>query len=351
MARVLIVLASTERRGAEVEGAQLAAELCAAGVEAEVVALHPGATPSLDVRALGSTPLAMSTLRALRSAAARFDVVVAYGSSTLPACAIALLAARTPFVYRSIGDPERWARGRLHRWRTGVLFRRARHVVALWPAAAASIQRLYRVPPERISCIANARPLPDGEPTARAVARDALGLPRDALVVVWVGALSEEKRPALAVDAVAELDGAYLLLAGEGALRADVEARAESVLPGRHRLAGAVVPLDPLWAAADVVLLTSRTEGMPGVLIEAALHGVPAVATAVGAVGAIVVDGVTGRLVPDGAGPGAIAAALREVVAGRAAFGAAAERHAGATFIWPAVVPAWLQVLDDVGRS
>ena len=351
MARVLIVLASTERRGAEVEGSQLAAQLRAAGVDAEAVALHAGAAPSLAVQSLGPAPLAISTLRALRATAAAFDVVVAYGSTTLPACAIALFGTRIPFVYRSIGDPARWTRGRFHRWRTGVQFRRARHVVALWPGAAGSIRRLYRVPPERITCIANARPVPDAAAARlRDAACETLGLPPDATVVAWVGALAEEKRPLLAVDAVAATAGAFLLMAGEGPLRPAVAAACADALPGRHRLAGVMVPLDPLWAAADVVLLTSRTEGMPGVLIEAALRGVPAVATDVGAVREIVRDGVTGRVVPECADATVIATALREAVAARAQLGAAAEQHSRAEFVWPAVLPEWLAVLAEHTR-
>lgn len=351
MTRVLIVLASAERRGAEVEGAQLAAELISAGLDAEVVALHAGANPSLEVETLGSAPLAVSTLRALRAAAKGVDVVVAYGSTTLPACALALLGRRTPFVYRSIGDPARWSRGRFHRWRTGVLFRRAAQVVALWPEAAESIRRLYRVPADRITCIANARPEPDAAAViTREAAREALGLPADATVVAWVGALADEKRPLLAVASVAATDGAFLLIAGEGPLRSTVAAACARELPGRHVLAGLVVPLAPVWAAADAVLLTSRTEGMPGVLIEAALHGVPAVATDVGAVRQIVLDGVAGRVVAEGADASVIAAALREVVVAHAEFGAAAERHVHLAFVWQSVLPEWLRVLASVAR-
>jgi hypothetical protein len=55
----------------------------------------------------------------------------------------------------------------------------------------------------------------------------------------------------------------------------------------------------PLWlAAADIVLLPSRVEGRPLALLEAHAAGRPVVATRVGGVGEIVVDGQTGLLVP-----------------------------------------------------
>jgi glycosyltransferase involved in cell wall biosynthesis len=308
------------------------------------------------VPVLGNAPLGLTTLRALRRKAATFDVVIAYGSTTLPACAAALVGARTPFVYRSIGDPARWSRGRVHRWRTGVLFRRASHVVALWPGASLSIQHLYGVSPSRLSCVPNARPVPlddDGDDRAasRARARVALGLPLTGSVIAWAGALSREKRPELAVDAVAALDECFLVIAGDGPLQAAVAARCAAQLPGRHLLAGLLVPLTPLWAAADVVLLTSRTEGMPGVLIEAALQGVPAVATDVGGVAEIVLDGTTGELVPADADAGQLAAALRRVVGRRTELGAAAERRARESFLWPQVLPSWLEVLRRSSTS
>ena len=57
-------------------------------------------------------------------------------------------------------------------------------------------------------------------------------------------------------------------------------------------------PVD--WMPAlDALVLTSRTEGVPGVLIEAGMSGVPAVTTDVGWVREVVLDGVTGAVVQD----------------------------------------------------
>ena len=348
--RALIVLTSNDRRGAEVEGSQLAAELNDAGVDARVVALRGGSADPIDVVALGERPLSFTVLRSLRRLAADVDVVVAFGSTTLPACAIALLGRRTPFVYRSIGDPARWVRGRVHRWRTGLLFCRATHVIALWPAAAAAIETLYGVRAGRVSCIPNARP-PAAAPTeSQVAARESFGLPTDGHVVVWVGALSPEKRPVAAVEAVAALPETWLLMAGEGVLRDEVQAACDRLLPGRHRLVGVVAPLEPVWAAADVVLLTSATEGMPGVLIEAALHGVPAVATDVGAVRSVVVDGVSGVVVDAGSSSGSFAAALAIGFEHRAQWGAAAREHATTTFTWSEVVPRWVALIERLGK-
>lgn len=343
--RVLIVISSDARRGAEIEGVQLAAELTGVGFDARAVALSPSPERGVAVECLGRRRLGLVTLRRLRQLARSYDIVVAYGSSTLPACAIGLVGSSVPFVYRSIGDPTAWVRNGVHRWRTGLLFRRAAAVVALWPAAAAAIERLYGVDGDRLSCIPNARPVPAASTASeRAASRAALGLPPTAQVVAWVGAFSAEKRPVHAVAAVGALPGAWLAMAGTGPLLAEVEVAGAAQLDGRHRLFGMLDSLAPLWRAADVVLSTSRTEGMPGVLIEAALLGVPAVATDVGAVAQLVQDGVTGRLVAVDADAATVAAALGEVLQRRGEFGSQAVAHAQ-RFTWERVVPLWADLL------
>lgn len=342
--RVLVVVSSDALRGAEVEGTQLALELAALGHTARAVALSPSTTGGLAIECLGPSRLAWSTLRNLRAAASDYDVVVAYGSSTLPACAIALRGSGVPFVYRSIGDPTVWVRGRLHRWRTGLLFRRAAAVVALWDDAAVSIRHLYGVRSERVHVIPNGRPAVAPGGVSRAVARQRLGLPSDAQVVAVVGAHSQEKRPLLAVEAVAALPEVWLLMVGVGPLSEQVAERCRQDLPGRHVLTGAIAPLDEVWAASDVALLTSSTEGMPGVLIEAQLAGVPVVSSDVGAVRLVVDNGLTGLLVSANAPPGEFAAAVRAVLREPSRMSEAALVQTD-RFSWSTVAPLWADVL------
>ncbi len=69
--------------------------------------------------------------------------------------------------------------------------------------------------------------------------------------------------------------------------------------------------VETVYAAADLVLLTSDNEGMPVSLIEAGLAGLPVVATRVDSVGEVVRDGVTGLLAAcDEQDPGALTARL-----------------------------------------
>jgi glycosyltransferase involved in cell wall biosynthesis len=342
---LLVVVSSTARRGAQLQALALTDQLRAAGTSAQVVALAPAG--DLQVSALGPRPLAPTTLLALRRRAAVARLVVAFGSTTLPASAIALAGGDTPFVYRSIGDPAAWVRGDLHRRRTGFLMRRAAHVVTLWPDAAAAVIRLYGVRPERTSSVPNARdprrftPPSDAD---RQAARDALDLEARTIAVAFIGSLTAEKRSALAAEAVGRVPNARLLVVGDGPGRAELERRADVALT----VLGRQADVRRVLHAADVVLSTSSTEGMPGALIEAALCGVPAVATDVGAVAAVVGGG--GEVVSADAGAEELAAAVERVGARSRELGAAAREHAVARFTWEAVLPRWLDVLARVGR-
>lgn len=348
---VLGVLASSQRRGAEVFAVELRAALAGRGVDVRNVALvRGGRTDGVAVDVLGEKALAPSSLAALRREAVRRRGVVAHGSRTLPACAAALIGARTPFVYRAIGDPGYWSAGALRRGRTALLLTRATVVVALWPGAAATLARLHGVPQRKLWVIPNGAPaerFAPADPARRSASREALGLAGDVPVIVYLGALSPEKRVDIAIQAMSRLSDAWLLVCGEGPERHRLEALARDSAPGRVRFAGQVADPSAILAAADTVVLPSRTEGMPGALIEAGLSGVPAVATAVGGVSEVVVDGETGRLVPAGDAT-ALAGALEDVLARHEALGHQARRHCLARFEIGVVAARWHDLLSEL---
>ena len=127
---------------------------------------------------------------------------------------------------------------------------------------------------------------------ANGALRRELGIPSEARLVVVVGRLAPIKRPELALDAFARAarDRAdlHLAFAGDGGRTAVRLSAACAALPealrARVHALGAVPDVAPVFAAADLVLLTSRNEGTPVCLIEAAAAARPFVATAVGGV-------------------------------------------------------------------
>jgi glycosyltransferase involved in cell wall biosynthesis len=138
-------------------------------------------------------------------------------------------------------------------------------------------------------------PLPD-----RIQARQALGVPPAALVVAYVGRLTRVKRPdrllAVAREVTRAAPGTQVLVCGHGDLATDIESAARNG-DGAIKVLGWRADVETVYAAADLVLLTSDNEGMPLSLIEAALAGVPVVATDVGSVAEVVQHEATGLLV------------------------------------------------------
>jgi len=171
----------------------------------------------------------------------------------------------------------------------------------------------------------------------RAEARRRLGLPPDAFIVVALGRFVPIKGFDLLVEAlpavVAGVGSARLLLIGDGPERAALEARAAALgVAGRLHVTGAMTDVTGYLAAADVVAVPSRNEGMGRVLVEAMALGIPVVGAAVGGIPAVIVDGECGRLVPPD-DPPALATALVDLGrdgALRGKLGGAARRRAEA---------------------
>jgi glycosyltransferase involved in cell wall biosynthesis len=138
----------------------------------------------------------------------------------------------------------------------------------------------------------------------RATARRALGLPEAGPVVAIVGRLTAIKEHRTFLRAMAHVahqrPDATFVVAGEGELRPRLHTEAARLLADRCQFLGWVTDLPALYAALDVVVLTSRNEGTPVALIEAGAAGRPVVATKVGGVADVVLDGRTGLLAPAG---------------------------------------------------
>jgi glycosyltransferase involved in cell wall biosynthesis len=116
--------------------------------------------------------------------------------------------------------------------------------------------------------------------------------------LAFAGRLSAQKSLELALAAVDAVDGVSLLIAGEG----DEQARLESRAGPRVRFLGPQ-PRErvlELFRAADASILSSSWENFPHTVVEALAAGTPVIATDVGGVGEVVVDGENGLLVAPG---------------------------------------------------
>jgi glycosyltransferase involved in cell wall biosynthesis len=154
-----------------------------------------------------------------------------------------------------------------------------------------------------------------------------------------VASYTPTKRLDLLLDAFAvvarDAPDSRLELIGEGPLRTKLEAQVRALgLGERVCLHGFEPDPERLYAAFDVVALSSDREGLPNALLEAGAAGRAIVSTAAGGATEIVVDGETGLLVPIG-DVGAFAAALACLVRDpdlRDRLGQAARSHVERTF-------------------
>jgi glycosyltransferase involved in cell wall biosynthesis len=365
--RILHLIATGQRRGAEVFASDLIAALDAPDLDQRVAVLH-GDPPwavrfDAPVTALGARrgPLHPGAVLALRRLlrAWRPHLVTAHGGEPLKYAALAGAGGPTlPIVYRRIGSVS-WLSSGPRRALYGRLVRRADRVVAVAGSVHDETVAAFGLGPDRVVTIPNgvdpARLAPD---RGREATRAALGIAPGAVAVLSLGALTWEKDPLGHLEVTAPLlrrrPGDVHLFAGAGPLRAELEAAADREgLAGRVLVLGSRGDVGDLLAASDLMLFASRTEGMPASLIEAGMAGLPVAGTALTGVPEVVESGVTGLLVQPGDRDGLRAAVARLLEDGalRASLGAAAharcrERHGIA-----GIAAAYRKVYEEVAAA
>ncbi len=152
----------------------------------------------------------------------------------------------------------------------------SRDVAAFWA-------RRMRIGPERVVVIPNGVDLARHQ-AAAPIDWAILGLPADARLIVCVGRVDEQKNTAwlveLAPELLAKLPKHHLVCIGQGPLLEPLQRRsAELGLADRIHLVGWRADVPAILAASELLVLPSRWEGMPNVVLEAMAAGLPVVAT------------------------------------------------------------------------
>ncbi len=345
--RVLEVLASLRRAGAERVAVSIACGLDPERFEAQVVSLYPpfpgGLEPELARRAVpvwhlgkrrGLDPRMWLRFSGLLR---QFRPHIVHTHSyvlnyVLPAWIVARQGTIVHTVH-NLAEKETTFIGRtIHRaaFRTGAL------PVAISAVLARSFTCWYGMAP--------AATIPNGadtlrgfRPGARESWRSANGFGPSDLLVVSVARFDPQKNPLGLIRTFARTLGgcaaAHLAMAGEGSLLGESRRLAERLgLAGRAHFLGLRQDVPELLSACDIFLSASEWEGAPVAMIEAMAARLPVVAPAVGGVPDLVEDGVTGVLAPPGdaaALDAALAALACDPERRRALGEAAALRSAG----------------------
>ena len=300
----------------------LAAALLEAGHEVEVVTtadVAPESRPYPVRWVARSRPAPLRHLAVVREvASAARDADRVYATTMVRRAALGAALARRPLVVKLVADEAfererrsgrfdgsleefQAARGgprrRLLRATRTVALRRAERVLV--PSAyLRGIARGWGLAPERVRVVPNPAPeLP--QLPSREEARAALGVTGPALATA--GRLTAQKALPDALQAIARVPAVELLVLGDGSERPALEREAETLgVSDRVRFLGAGTRDDVLrlFRAADAVLVTSAWENLPHTVVEALAVGTPVIATAVGGIPEVVVDGENGLLVP-----------------------------------------------------
>lgn len=144
---------------------------------------------------------------------------------------------------------------------------------------------------------------PDQLDAARQALRTELNLPSDAIIAGMASRLIEQKGVPYTIDAFARIQAdfpdAYLVIAGDGPLRSQLEKQAKDAgIADKAFFLGWRSDMINVMAAYDVLLIPSLWEGFGLVILEAMSRRVPVIASRVSAIPEVVIDGETGILVP-----------------------------------------------------
>ena len=374
MARVLYLITSSGVGGAELALWQLLRRLDRSRWEPTVVSLKPPGEIAARIGSLGVEVLSpgvgdeTGVLAALELfvearrlprllGGRRFDIVhsLLFRANLLARLAVARLG-RPPLINAIRVTPEEegpWMR-RVDR----LTSRRVTCYLALSGNLAAKLEARLSLPAGRVRAIANGVDLVEADlalAAARPTARRQFGIFPPEIAIACVGRLHPQKGLVHLLGAFHALlklhPTARLLLAGDGPDRPALEGTVRTLRLGPFvRFLGTLAAPWPLLAAADMFVLPSLWEGMPNALLEAMAAGLPCVATAVGAVPEMVVDGREALVVPPG-DVGALARALAELAASparRREMGAHARQRVETAFRIEATVAQTERLYDEL---
>jgi glycosyltransferase involved in cell wall biosynthesis len=252
-------------------------------------------------------------------------------------------------VYKKTGMAAPSAKRAFRRGLYRLLARRTAVTIAVSEETRHEARELLGVPPARVVLVPNGRDPQRYTPAPAA----ADGPPRPTPRLVFVGRLTATKRPERFLDLVAalreqglEVEGAMV---GDGPLLVSMAERASAL---GVELLGRREDVPEILRGADLLVFPgdAEGEGMPGVLIEAGLAGLPVVSTDVSGATTVVDHGITGFVVP-GQDQEALVRAVAELVvdpARRSRMGQAARRHCLERFTLAASAARWTEVLDGV---
>jgi len=266
----------------------------AAGIPTKRVAIHGSADPLLTSRLMGE-------LRQLQPDVVHTHLLHAdlYG---IPAAWGLKLRGKRPRVVSSKHNDDQFRLSKTQRVLNHQLWRMTDRGIAISEAVRRFSIEIEGAKPDKIETIYYGLKPPSGDSLARRkAAREKLGLSPETVVVGITCRLVEQKGLTYGLEAFAraaqDQPNAQLVIAGDGELRAALEAQAKALgIAPKTQFLGWREDAAALMAAYDIFLMPSLWEGFGLVLLEAMAQSVPVIASRVSAIPEIVAEGETGLL-------------------------------------------------------
>jgi len=278
-------------------------------------------------------------------------IVIVHAVNWLAAAYALVAAPRRALVISSIRN-SRMPATRLRRLLLRQMLKRSAAVLVNSERARELLLRECRVPADRLTLVRNSVDLDRVKGLPSGALRRELGIAADAPLVLYVGRNAPVKNIprllAVTRQVLACRPDIHVVIAGEG-LDAEMVTDSEGTESRLHCL-GVRQDVPALLDSADLLLLTSDSEGMPNVVLEALAASVPVVATSVGDLPTLLPPGCGILAPPD---VDLLASATLQVLASPDSYRRALARHAddiAATYSVPAMVAgtttAWREAVE-----
>lgn len=314
--KIIQLVTSRKFRGAEISAKLLSEKLISFGHQvwfvglyteehSDILSVKDGVNIDLSTRKKGG--LDFNLLFQLKKLFDKIqpDIIQANGSDTFKYAVLGLLGNRKPkLVYRNISIMSHWVKDRLLiKSFYKLLAKRVDCFVSVGDLASSDLQGLLGLPSNQSIVIKRGIIAESVDKTkARSVLEEKYLIQSNDFLLIQLGSLSKEKNIEFSLELIHKVNArnidVKLLIVGDGPEKESLQIKARGLKIDRAVIfTGNVKNPQNYLAGADLLLLTSQIEGVPGVVMEAAFHKTPAIGVNVGGVAEVIINEKTGILI------------------------------------------------------
>jgi len=312
--RILQLVTRRQYRGAELFAADLSSELIKLGHSVAFVGLYKVNDDVLIVEGSENRDLinkktslfSIQLVKRLVKLIKEFkpDVIQCNGSDTLKyTYAASYFVEDIPVVYRNISIISEWVSNKPKKILYKNMFKRIAHVTSVGDEAMADFIKTYSYPENQTEVIRRGIPVKNVDKLGFSKKlRSQLGFDNSTKIVTHIGNFSPEKNHEFLIDVFFSLKDEHpkikLICVGSGVLYDKIKNLIrERGLERSIYLLGFRKDIPEILAASDCLILCSRVEGVPGVILEAGTQKTPSIANNVGGVSEVLINNKTGYLI------------------------------------------------------